>query len=989
MAMSLTILRQKDSGLNMILEKPSHDLLLNGHSRTWHDALTLLARVCDENGTQISTAEEQSLSPEEHANMRQARPAPFPLIDNAVSQDTKAALRAWSTLRFVRGGLFTAEEAMDMVDHFYTYQAPFSPAAPEYYAHHSRHHLLIEEEPILTITILMIGSRYRKWTGPAAASRSCVVHDRLWRYLQGMISRLFWFEDNFVGEFTSLSDPSSSMQKRGQESVRSIRFRTLGTCEALLLVLDWHPRALHFPPIDDDTTSIVITETPSTRNPSKSSGEYETGAGHLWLARSGHLCRSMLSTVSMLATELGFFDGKEGPSTYYSEYRDDLYRAPSTRQRAQSLQYLIWIYATQQQTGPPSWRISTPTPSALRIESHLDNATECWVRVATLVKRADEALFRSQRYTQKIIRNGQYISIMQSFQPLLQEFIIKFNHAKLSRQMRLILSIEFNYIQLCIFSLSLQAMMLRRCQTVATEADNGSFQASSSDEENLSRTARAARSIVSVVVDDLLPDGDVKHIPVRSYSRILGAALVLLQLCASEMKHVLDIAATFSQIKQLAGALETCVVDDTHLSTRWGVLLAKLTDSFQSRLSQQQARVSNSERGELNGNQTGTSEVPEVPEVSIRPPSMSRRTQHQNHPDPAFNLRTNANGFGATLQAPNFDVYSMWWDITRPVDAMTSDQNMRYIPMTSVETDMSLQDVTLGNGHDTSFTLMIEAMERSTRTDVKLFDQPMVLRTADCRGLHRGSLRLLLLQDATMAQMRRLHICARKHLTNWAFTRPYSSVMAGEMLRVKHKAMINVDLGEGYGNWACGPNPETLLPLVDHANIACGFHASDPLIMLETVRKCKEYGVKVGAHPGFPDLQGFGRREMKLSSEELTAITIYQIGSLKGFLDREGVPLNHVKPHGMLYGVCCRDYEAARAVFRGIPKGVPVFGLAGTCMEQAARDMGIEFIAELFADVKYNEDGTLVIDRQKQYVVSLYKLGTVVAPSVNEIIYTD
>ncbi|KIW22219.1 uncharacterized protein PV07_12129 [Cladophialophora immunda] len=680
-------------------------VLLNGHSRTWHDALTLLARVCDEDGTETNDAEGQLLSPEGQASMRQAGPASFPFIGSTVSPDTKAALRAWSNLRFVRGGLFTAEEAMDMVDHFYTYQAPFSPATPEYYAHHSKHHLLIEEEPILTITILMIGSRYRKWTGPAAISRSRVIHDRLWRYLQGMISRLFWFEDNFVGEFTSLSDPSSSMQKRGQDSVRSIRFRTLGTCEALLLVLDWHPSALHFPPIDDDTTSIVIAETPNTRDLSMSSGEYETGAGHLWLARSGHLCRSMLSTVSMLATELGFFDGKEGPSTYYSEYRERLYRAPSTRQRAQSLQYLIWIYATQQQTGPPSWRISTPTPSALRMEAQLDNTTECWVRVATLVKRADEALFRSQRHTQKIIRNGQYISIMQSFQPLLQEFVIKFNHAKLSRQMRLILSIEFNYIQLCIFSLSLQALMLRKCQTVSDEprSDNGKRQNFNLDEEHLSRTAKAARSIVSVVVDDLLPDDDVKHIPVRSYSRILGAALVLLQICASEMKHVLDVSATFSHIKQLAAALETCVVDDTHLSARWGVLLARLTDSFQARLSQQHLSLSEFQRGELGANRTGVSGLPEVSEISIQTPNTSGRTQHQSHPDPAFNLRTNVNGISTALPAPNFDVYSMWWDITRPVDAMTVDQNTRYGPIPSVEAEMSLHEVSLGNGNDSSF----------------------------------------------------------------------------------------------------------------------------------------------------------------------------------------------------------------------------------------------------------------------------------------------
>lgn len=142
--------------------------------------------------------------------------------------------------------------------------------------------------------------------------------------------------------------------------------------------------------------------------------------------------------------------------------------------------------------------------------------------------------------------------------------------------------------------------------------------------------------------------------------------------------------------------------------------------------------------------------------------------------------------------------------------------------------------------------------------------------------------------------------------------------------------------------------------------------ARDPLIMQETVRSCKEHGVKIGAHPGLPDLQGFGRREMKLSTEELTAITIYQVGALKGFLDREGVPLHHVKPHGSLYGMCCRDYDVSKAVFEGIPKGVKVFGLPGTCMEQAARDLGIEFVAEFYADVKYNPDASLLIERKKK-----------------------
>jgi lactam utilization protein B len=140
----------------------------------------------------------------------------------------------------------------------------------------------------------------------------------------------------------------------------------------------------------------------------------------------------------------------------------------------------------------------------------------------------------------------------------------------------------------------------------------------------------------------------------------------------------------------------------------------------------------------------------------------------------------------------------------------------------------------------------------------------------------------------------------------------------------------------------------------------------DPVVMMETVRNCKEHNIKVGAHPGLPDLQGFGRREMKLTAEELTAITVYQVGALKGFLDREEMSMHHVKPHGVLYGMMCRDYEVAKAVMLGIPKGLPIFGLAGTNMEKAANDLGIPFWAEFYGDVKYNSDGMLVIDRKKK-----------------------
>ena len=113
--------------------------------------------------------------------------------------------------------------------------------------------------------------------------------------------------------------------------------------------------------------------------------------------------------------------------------------------------------------------------------------------------------------------------------------------------------------------------------------------------------------------------------------------------------------------------------------------------------------------------------------------------------------------------------------------------------------------------------------------------------------------------------------------------------------------------------------------------------------------------------------EGFGRREIQLEPEEHTANTLYQVGALKGFLDAEGVPLHHVKPHGKLYGMMCKDYDVAKAVMLGIkPFNVPIFGLAGTQMEKAANDLDIPFWAEFYGDVKYSKDGMLVIDKKKK-----------------------
>ena len=330
--------------------------LLEGHPRTYHDALTLLSDACEHSEAPKGTTN-GSPPTNHHPGVRPNSTDSPPGIHNDPSTNNKGtneALGAWSNVRFVRGGLFTAEEALDMVDHFYKFQSAFSPVVPEYFRSHSQHATLIEEEPVLTIAILMIGSRYRKWTGPAAVARSYIVHDRIWRYLQGMISRLFWAEDLFVGEFPSLKDPfftPGKGQRPAYTDTWSHGFRTLGTCEALLLLLDWHPRALHFPPPDEDTSSIVIPEPKRPRNSAYITGYDGSGSGHDWLARSDRLCQSMLSTVLMLATEMGIFC-EDNSFWQEDEGRHDHLKVVRDQERFHRIRCLIWVYATQQPGRP-------------------------------------------------------------------------------------------------------------------------------------------------------------------------------------------------------------------------------------------------------------------------------------------------------------------------------------------------------------------------------------------------------------------------------------------------------------------------------------------------------------------------------------------------------------------------------------------------------------------------------------------------------------
>ncbi len=172
---------------------------------------------------------------------------------------------------------------------------------------------------------------------------------------------------------------------------------------------------------------------------------------------------------------------------------------------------------------------------------------------------------------------------------------------------------------------------------------------------------------------------------------------------------------------------------------------------------------------------------------------------------------------------------------------------------------------------------------------------------------------------------------------------------------------LNCDMGESYGTYRIG-NDEAIFPYITSANIACGFHAGDPAVMKRTVRLALKYNVAVGAHPGLPDLQGFGRREMAISAEEAYDLVVYQIGALAAFVQSEGGVLRHVKPHGALYNMAATDEVLAEAIAEAVYNVNPtlvLYGLSGSGLTKAGSRIGLRVAHEVFADRTYQNDGTL------------------------------
>ncbi|GAW23918.1 hypothetical protein ANO14919_134950 [Xylariales sp. No.14919] len=425
----------------------------------------------------------------------------------------REALGAWARFRFVRAGWFTKEEAIKYIVYYYEYLSPMTPVSPPTFRSPGSHATLLTEEPILAVTLLTIASRYYSIPTTGGHCRSHAIHEELWRYLRRMVERCLWGQEAFGGGFCgSGADESQTSSTAPWRGLRKGSLRTLGTIESLMILTEWHPRALHFPPeeaIDElmlparDLRIPASTDDDVTARPGGNVGgqRIESWLEPAW--RSDRMCWMLLSNALGLAYELGVFDDIDEllatNAITRPEYEDEAYRL-----RAMRIKRLLLIYLTQlagrlgwTNMVPESIRKTDPVFSNRRPTTNEgttpgtnpsvasnsfsyvpdieldDQIIQCWVGVSNAMHLGNERIFRSRKHTTEIIQSGSYTKVLKDFQPILKEWWREFERFRLPEFIRHILTIEYEYVRIHINSLALQAVV-ERCTINATGASSNS-----------------------------------------------------------------------------------------------------------------------------------------------------------------------------------------------------------------------------------------------------------------------------------------------------------------------------------------------------------------------------------------------------------------------------------------------------------------------------------------------------------------------------------
>ena len=529
-----------------------------------------------------------------------------------------------------------------------------TPISPPTFSNPASHVNLLTEEPILTVTLLTIASRYKQMSGTGGHCRSHAIHEQLWTYLRGMIERCLWGQEAFGGGFCGsggpFQDESQTSSTAPWRGMRKGSLRTFGTIESLMILTEWHPRALHFPP-SEATDELMLPDYSEKPTSSDDDPNRNLGAGfggkrlEGWLEpawRSDRMCWMLLSTAMGLAYELGVFDDidellKDDAITR-PEYQDEVYR-----QRATRIKRLLLIYTTQL-AGRLGWTSMAPEhlrradPAVTRrrpvpndentpgtaLSSTVSNAfifvpdldlddqiIHCWAGISNAMHIGNEKLFRSRQYTANIVRTGQYVDLLREFTPILQDWYKEFERFRLPHFLRHILTIEYEYVRIYVHSLSLQAVV-ERCTNNASNPNSSSNGGAATNGAHLSPQ--------TILNYGKLPLGQLGGFTVQdqeSVREVVGGCRNLMRtvvdglLPGGYLKHApvrtyfriisgamfllktfalgaprSDVKISIDLMDATVEGLRNCVVDDVHLGIRFADLLETLTSRLRNRFIQ-------------------------------------------------------------------------------------------------------------------------------------------------------------------------------------------------------------------------------------------------------------------------------------------------------------------------------------------------------------------------------------------------------------------
>lgn len=453
------------------------------------------------------------------------------------SEARKAAMEAWNQFRLVRQGWFTAAEAMEYVEYFYTHLAPMVPVVTQDFRSPENHRILLTEEPVLAVAILSIASRNMPLHSDSKVGRNFYIHENLWTSLRGTIQRLLWGQEQFGGGYCGAGVPPTRDPSTGQITWKG-SLRTLGTIEALLLLTEWQPRALHFPPGNDENN--LMNGDASLFNHNDAGADDDRSANvpfSYWLEpawRSDRMSWMLLGLAQALAFELGVFD------TSHPNCRDG--HTPDCI-RKRRLRRMVILYVSQisgrigiQPSLSPAQDVDVNMPPGK--EEAVDRMHTLWFDIAYIMFDANANIFANRSFTNDLIQSGEYKRRIADFSPRLQDWQKRFalSEKLLDEPMRYILKMEYEYARLYINSLGLQRVLERWVQIAPQDQSSTSNTMKflvpivNENKHYINEVSDAATQIQRAVVDGLARIGSLRDAPVRTFLRCLSGMMFTLKV---------------------------------------------------------------------------------------------------------------------------------------------------------------------------------------------------------------------------------------------------------------------------------------------------------------------------------------------------------------------------------------------------------------------------------------------------------------------------